>query len=69
MIDLFRPGLGLLREEIPLLATNDLYFVGALFNYFGAAVKTVTIRFTTAPYTRFAVDNVMYFRPPGQAKK
>jgi hypothetical protein len=66
--DLFRPGNGLLRQEIPLVTTNDPGFVGARFDYSGPAVKTVTIRFTVGPYSRFVMDNVSYFRPPGRAK-
>jgi hypothetical protein len=68
VIDLYRPGVGLLREEIALTTTNDPGFVGGRYDYAGPAVKTVTIRFSAGPYTRFAVDNVNYFRPPGQSK-
>jgi hypothetical protein len=68
IIDLYRPGSGLLREEVPLTLTQDPMFVGGRFDYSGPAVKSVTIRFSGGGYTRFAVDNVSYFRPPGQAK-
>jgi len=66
IVDLFRPGAGLLRDHLLLDPTNDPLFVGGQFNYEGPAVKTVTISFTTPPLTRFAIDNVTYFRPPGQ---
>ena len=68
VIDLFRPGAGLLRQEVPLVTTNDPGFVGARFDYDGPAVRTATISFPVGPYTRFAVDNVSYFRPPGKSK-
>jgi hypothetical protein len=68
IVDLYRPGVGLLREEIPLATTNDPRFVGARSDYDGPAVKTVTIRLAAGPYSRIAVDNVTYFRPPGLTK-
>ncbi len=64
IIDLFRPGAGLLREEMFLDATNDPGFVGGRYDYVGPAVKTVTIRHS-GPFSRFALDNVTHFRPPG----
>ena len=74
IVDLFRPGAGLLREEVPLITTNDPFFVGGRYDYHGPAVKTVTISFRNgAPSPgipgRFVIDNVSYFRPPGQSKK
>jgi hypothetical protein len=69
IIDLFRPGAGLLREELLLDPTPDPNFVGGRFDYEGPAVKTVTIAFRTPPVTRFAIDNVTYFRPPGQSNR
>jgi hypothetical protein len=68
IVDLFRPGAGLLRQEVYLTETSDPQFVGGRFNYRGPAVKTVTIHFSSGPFTRFALDNVTYFLPPGQAK-
>jgi hypothetical protein len=68
IVDLFRPGIGLLREEMVLDPTPDPLFVGGRFQYQGPAVKTVTISFRTPPLTRFAIDNVTYFRPPGQSR-
>ena len=68
IINLNRPGAGLLRQSVTLTTTNDPGFVGARFDYDGPAVKTVTISFNNIG-GRFAVDNVTYFRPPGQAKK
>ena len=71
IIDLFRPGVGLLREELFLDTTNDPEFVGGRFDYSGPAVRTVSIRFNVPMpiFFRFAIDNVTYFRPPGQVKK
>ncbi len=68
IVDLFRPGVGLIREEIFLDTTSDPGFVGGRFDYSGPAVKTVTIRHSGA-FGRFALDNVTHFRPPGQVKK
>jgi len=61
-----RPGVGRLRQEVQLTTTNDPFFVGGRFIYSGPAVKTVTISFSNSG-GRFAVDNVKYFRPPGQS--
>lgn len=58
-VDLFRPGIGELREELTLTETRDPTFVGGRFEYEGPAVSEVTIRFTS-PATRFAIDNVTY---------
>ena len=68
VVDLFRPGVGVLRQEVFLTTTSDPTFVGGRFDYKGPAVRTVTIHFSTGPFTRFALDNVTYFRPPGQTK-
>jgi hypothetical protein len=68
IINLNRPGVGLLRESITLITTADPIFVGARYEYDGPAVKTVTISFSNIG-GRFAIDNVTYFRPPGQDKK
>jgi hypothetical protein len=68
IVDLFRPGVGLLRQEVPLTATSDPAFVGGRFDYEGPAVATVTIHFSSGPFARFALDNVTYFVPPGQTK-
>lgn len=68
IINLNRPGVGLLRQSVTLTTTNDPMFVGARFDYDGPAVKTVTVSFSNIG-GRFAVDNVAYFRPPGAAKK
>ena len=67
IVDLYRPGVGLLREEIALDATSDPNFIGTRYDYDGPAVRTVTIRHSGA-FTRFAIDNVTYFRPPGKTK-
>ena len=66
-INLYRPGAGLLRDTIFLDTTPDPTFSGGRYDYDGPAVKTVTIEFNVAN-TRFALDNVYYFRPPGQMK-
>ena len=69
VVDLNRPGVGMLRQEVDLITTNDPLFVGAGFVYDGPAVKTVAISFPVGGgFARFAVDNVSYFRPPGQTK-
>lgn len=68
IVDLYRPGIGLLREELFLDPTADPLFAGGRFEYQGPAVKTLTIAFRTPPALRFVVDNLTYFRPPGQAK-
>lgn len=65
IVELYRPGAGLLRGEVVLTTTNDPSFVGGRFSYQGPAVKSVTIRFSR-PGERFAVDNVSYFRPPSK---
>lgn len=67
IVHLNRPGVGLLRQEVPLTTTADPYFVGGRYDYDGPAVKTVTIQFS-GPYTRFVLDNLTYFRPRGQSK-
>ena len=64
-VNLYRPGAGLLRDTIFLDTTPDPNFSGGRYDYNGPAVKTVTIEFNVAG-TRFALDNVYYFRPPGQ---
>ena len=64
-VNLYRPGAGLLRDTIFLDTTPDPDFTGGRYDYNGPAVKTVTIEFNVAG-TRFALDNVYYFRPPGQ---
>jgi hypothetical protein len=68
VVDMYRPGAGLLRQEVALTTTSDPYFVGGRFDYNGPAVKSATIRFSDT-FTRFAIDNVTYFRPPGLVKK
>lgn len=68
IIYLYRPGAGLLRQEVQLTATSDPNFVGGHFDYNGPAVRTATIQFANgSAFSRFAIDNVTYFRPPGQA--
>jgi len=69
IVNLNRPGAGLLREEVFLTMTKDPNFVGSRFDYSGPAVRTVTIQFGSGPFNRFAIDNVIYFRPKGQLKK
>ena len=70
IIDLYRPGAGTLRQEVPLTATSDPNFVGGHFNYDGPAIRTATIQFANGQaLLRFAIDNVTYFRPPGQANE
>lgn len=64
-INLYRPGVGLLRQELSLTTTNDPDFLGGHFTYRGPAVKSVTIQFP-GDFSRFALDNLSYFRPPGQ---
>jgi hypothetical protein len=64
-VNLFRPGAGLLRDTIFLDTTPDPNFTGGRYDYNGPAVKTVTIQFSRVG-GRFALDNVYYFRPPGQ---
>lgn len=65
IINLYRPGVGLLREQVLLDITIDPAFVGGRYDYKGPAVKTVTIQFNNT-FTLFVLDNVSYFRPPGQ---
>ena len=68
IIDLYRPGAGLLSQEVQLTATSDPGFVGSHFNYDGPAIRTATIRFANGhAFSRFALDNVSYFRSPGQS--
>jgi hypothetical protein len=70
IVHLYRPGAGLLRQEVQLTATSDPNYVGGHFNYNGPAIRTATIQFANGQaFSRFAVDNVSYFRPPGQAKE
>jgi hypothetical protein len=70
IIDLYRPGAGLLRQELPLTATSDPNYVGGHFDYNGPAVRTATIQFASGrSFSRFALDNVTYFLPPGQTKE
>jgi len=64
-VSLYRPGAGILRETIFLDTTPDPFFTGGRYDYDGPAVKTVTIEFNPTG-TRMALDNVSYFRPPGQ---
>jgi hypothetical protein len=67
VIDLNRPGVGMLRQEVDLTTTRDPLFVGGEFVYDGPAVKTAAISFPVGGgFARFAVDNVSYSRPPGQ---
>ena len=65
IINLNRPGVGLLREEVELDTTSNPFFVGGRYDYSGPAIKTVTIQFSGL-FQRFALDNVDYFRPPGR---
>ena len=65
-VELYRPGHGALRQEIVLANTLDPVFVGGRFEYSGPAVLTATITFSTV--SRFAIDNIEFFRPPGQLK-
>jgi hypothetical protein len=67
IIELNRPGVGSLREEVDLVLLPDPSFRGGRYDYEGAAVKTATIRFTGG--NRMALDNLTYFRPPGKVKK
>ena len=68
IVDLYRPGAGLLRQELPLTTTDDPNYVGARFDYNGPAVRTATIQFASGrPFSRFALDNLTHFVPPGQA--
>ena len=70
IINLYRPGAGLLRQEIELTATSDPHFVGGHFDYSGPAVRTATIQFANgSSFSRFVVDNVSYFRPPNKAQE
>ena len=69
IVNLNRPGAGLLREEVFLTITRDPLYVGGQFDYDGPAVGTATIQFNGGPFKRFAIDNVIYFRPGGQLKK
>lgn len=71
IVNLNRPGAGLLRQSIILEPTPDPTFLGGRFEYEGPAVKTVTISFraigaSVSPL--FAIDNTTYFRPPGKLK-
>ncbi|HEY2019453.1 MAG TPA: hypothetical protein VGH38_38360 [Bryobacteraceae bacterium] len=67
IVNLYRPGAGLLRQELFLTTTSDPLFVGGRFVYSGPIVKSVTIQFS-GPYTRFVLDDLSYFRAPGHVK-
>jgi hypothetical protein len=68
-VDLFGPGASGLRRVVSLNATNDPSFVGGRFNYAGPAVSRFSVEFAGAGalFPRFAIDNLTYFRPPGQS--
>lgn len=60
VVKLFKPGAGVLREEVRLLLTKDPLFVAGRFTYTGGAVKSVEITFERTA-ARFALDNLMYY--------
>ena len=71
IVNLYRPGIGLLREEVFLDAITTNGWAVARYDYDGPAVKTVTIQFNPASGLgglRFGLDNLTYFRPKGQSK-
>jgi hypothetical protein len=63
-VDLFGPGASGLRKVVLLSPEPDPAFLGGRFNYSGAAISRVTVQF--GGESRFALDNLTYFRPPGQ---
>ena len=67
IVNLYRPGFGILRDTIFLDTTPDPNWTGGRYDYDGPAVKTVTIQFSTIG-SRFAVDEIYYFMPPGRMK-
>ena len=67
IVELHRPGAGLLRERVALALTNDPQYVGGRYDYAGPAVRAVTLRFS-GDARRFAIDDVRYERPKGRSE-
>lgn len=67
IVNLNRPGVGLLRQDVTMDTTKDPGWVGGRYSYDGPAVKTVTIQFKGV-FNRFAVDNVGYSRQGSAVK-
>lgn len=67
IVELHRPGAGLLREQVALALTNDPQYVGGRYDYAGPAVRAVTLRFA-GDARRFAIDDVRYDRPKGRSE-
>jgi len=70
VIELYRPGKGMLREVVLLDTMIDPEFSGARYDYTGPAVKFVTIK-TAENYSflRLAIDNITYnYRDKGDKK-
>lgn len=71
VVNLYRPGIGMLRREVTLSTAPDPSFVGGRFTYEGPVIKTATIQFTgatTGQFNRFALDNMTYFRSASPVK-
>jgi len=67
IVELHRPGAGLLRERVALDLTADPEYVGGRYDYAGPAVRSVTLRFADDA-RRFAIDDVRYDRPKGRSE-
>lgn len=67
IVELHRPGAGLLRDSVALDVTNDPDFVGGRYDYAGPAVGAITLRFADDA-RRFAIDDVRYDRPKGRSE-
>ncbi len=65
IVDLFRPGSGMLREEVFLDTSVAPTFSGARYDYQGPAVRSVSIRISEEFSFPVAIDNITYFRSPG----
>ena len=70
IVDLFSPGVGVLRERLTLDNDVDPDFIGGRFEYEGPAVRTATIRIAGQADGRpVALDNVTYARPGGRSRR
>jgi len=61
VVELYRPGKGMLRQVVFLDTSIDPEFSGARYDYTGPAVKSVTIKTNDAfSFPRIAIDNITY---------
>lgn len=65
-VELYRPGVGHLRESVMLETAPEVYWTEGWFSYTGPAVKTVVIYFEPLPSysSRFAIDNLTFHKHP-----